>query len=159
MLMEQQLLAIKAVRRADANLVTEMKATRNALAGYLKERAGKSGAQPFPNTPENVEKMKERLSSALSANPYEKEPILKSELQRQEAGSKSRIRVFFDPTVSANRLTGWRKKPPEAFKASAGTITVIHNGYDFAVIWGASIDGRPVRDGSEARLLSLRVGD
>ncbi len=56
-----------------------------------------------------------------------------------------RIRMAFDPSLTAEQAKEWSDDPPDEWEAPPGTITSIANGTDLVVIWGSGSDGRPIR--------------
>lgn len=56
-----------------------------------------------------------------------------------------RIRLQFDPSLTAEQANEWESDPPDEWEAPPGTITAICNGTDLVVIWAASVDGKPIR--------------
>lgn len=56
-----------------------------------------------------------------------------------------RIRMQFDPSLTAIQAKEWEEDPPDEWEAPPGTITAICNGTDLVAIWAASADGKPIR--------------
>lgn len=56
-----------------------------------------------------------------------------------------RIRLSFDPSLTATQAQEWEEDPPDEWEAPPGTITAICNGTDLVAIWAASTDGKPIR--------------
>jgi hypothetical protein len=56
-----------------------------------------------------------------------------------------RIRLAFDPSLTAIQAQEWEDDPPDEWEAPPGTITAICNGTDLVAIWAASVDGKPIR--------------
>lgn len=56
-----------------------------------------------------------------------------------------RIRLAFDPSLTAEQAKEWEDDPPDEWEAPPGTITAVCNGTDLVVIWGAGIDQHPIR--------------
>jgi len=71
-----------------------------------------------------------------------------------------RIKITTDPSVSFTNANQWRNKMPEDWQDAPGTIHIIHNGYDSALIWGAGVEGKPVFDREKQRfkIVALRLG-
>jgi hypothetical protein len=71
-----------------------------------------------------------------------------------------RIKITTDPTVSFTQANQWRNKMPDDWKDKPGTIHIVHNGYDSALIWGAGVEGKPVFDREKRRfkVVALRLG-
>src|SRR5262249_19539531 len=59
-------------------------------------------------------------------------------------GSK-RIRLVYDPSLTANDANTWKESPPDDWEAPPGSITAISNSNDLVVIWASGVDGRPLR--------------
>lgn len=71
-----------------------------------------------------------------------------------------RIKISTDPTISFIHANEWRKKMPEDWHDTPGTIHIVHNGHDSALIWGAGVEGKPVFDREKQRfkVVALRLG-
>lgn len=63
-----------------------------------------------------------------------------------------RIRMAFDPSLTAMQAKQWEEDPPDEWEAAPGTITAISNGTDLVVIWGSGYDGKPIRVPGQKRI-------
>lgn len=70
-----------------------------------------------------------------------------------------RIKIVSDPSLSFVHADQWRKKMPESWREDPGTISIVHNGYDSCLIWGAGLEGKPVfdRDKQRFKLVAIRL--
>lgn len=70
-----------------------------------------------------------------------------------------RIKIISDPSLSFVHADQWRKKMPESWREDPGTISIVHNGYDSCLIWGAGLEGKPVfdRDKQRFKLVAIRL--
>ena len=70
-----------------------------------------------------------------------------------EAYGRKKIRLLFDPSITAEQVREWEYDPPESWNEPPGTITGISNGQNLIVVWGAGADGRPIKvPGSKKRI-------
>lgn len=66
-----------------------------------------------------------------------------SELTADNAG---RIQLQMDQSAARTTLNSYRTDPPLNWQAAPGTIVGSGNGQGFLYVWGAGIDGKPVKD-------------
>lgn len=55
------------------------------------------------------------------------------------------VKIRVDLSLSSLQLPLYNREAMEKWRAPAGTITILHNTERFFLIWGASIDGSPVK--------------
>lgn len=116
----------------------------------ISDRLFKLGKAAYPSTPDEVSALETKLNENLEENPY-----ISKEFE-QEAGvalpelqlnrSKNRVTVLFDPSISINTAAIWIENPPTKLNKPAGSICVIQNGFDLALIYATSIESKPVKD-------------
>lgn len=69
-----------------------------------------------------------------------------------------RLRLQMDYSVEPNDVDIWKRTAaPDGWNAAPGTITVIGNNEGFFVVWGAGVDGRPVKDSSGTSIYLVPV--
>lgn len=56
-----------------------------------------------------------------------------------------RIKVQFNPSLSAQMVKNWQTEAPLEWQATPGTITAISNSQDLFVVWGAGSNGKPIK--------------
>ncbi len=57
-----------------------------------------------------------------------------------------RVRLINDTTLNGELINEYAEQPPDSWVADPGTIVAIGNEADTFIVWGAGIDGRPIRD-------------
>ena len=62
-----------------------------------------------------------------------------------EAYGAKKIRLEYNPSLTAEEVREWEYEPPDSWKQAPGTITGISNGQNLIVVWGAGADGRPIK--------------
>ena len=61
------------------------------------------------------------------------------------------VRIVVDASLSNSQIDFKRSTPPDDWLAMPGTITIIHNTENLFAVWGAGVDGRPIKDRDSAR--------
>lgn len=56
-----------------------------------------------------------------------------------------RIRLVLDPSLTGTQADIWKESPPADWIATPGTITAICNNTDLILLWGAGINGKPLK--------------
>jgi hypothetical protein len=112
--------------------------------------------QLVPNNPYINSKL--YLSQGLDADPvyagnadvspnsntdYQKTPFY---VPSDQAANLHRIQLVIDGSLSELEIQQWQTEPPDEWNAPAGTITVISNQQNLFCIWGAGLNGKPIRD-------------
>lgn len=147
--MEQINLSRQEIARRDRLLLDEVRAVRQRLALRIKRLDGFKGArlELLPTTVDDCRYLAGELAGGLGSNPFD------------SGKDRERLSLVLLSSLSQNDLAEIRRNPPASWRAEPGTITIIHNGYDLAVFWGASADGRPLRDleTGEYRILTLKL--
>jgi len=148
-LVEQINLSRKEIARRDQLLLQEMRSVRKRLALRIKQLSSLKGTRPelLPTTVDDCRYLAAELAGELGSNPFD------------TGKGGDRLNLVLLSSLSNNDLAALRSNPPHSWQAEPGTINIIHNGYDLAVFWGASADGRPLRDLStgEYRILTLTL--
>ncbi|MBK9146055.1 MAG: hypothetical protein IPM23_26615 [Candidatus Melainabacteria bacterium] len=148
-LVEQINLSRKEIARRDQLLLEEMRSVRKRLALRIKQLNSLEGARPelLPSTVDDCRYLAAELAGELGSNPFDGVP------------GGDRLSLVLLSSLSNNDLPALRRNPPSSWQAAPGTINIVHNGYDLAVFWGASADGRPLRnlETGDYRILTLRL--
>lgn len=88
-------------------------------------------------------------SSFSDGSPVEGSPIdndeWTAELSADQAG---RIKLQMDDSAAASTINSYRTNPPLNWQAAPGTIVGSGNGQGYLYVWGAGIDGKPIKDAS-----------
>jgi hypothetical protein len=140
-----QLLADK----ADSQLLEKMQ----RVADRFKSDRLRFGS--FPEDGQENKNLVEKLEDLAGANPYfgfpentaADDPTFAAE-HAQPGCDKEHVcvRILADASLSTSRIAASRKPPPQRWQAMPGTITIIHNTENLFALWGAGIDGKPIRD-------------
>lgn len=143
-LYHQMLEAQLAASKADEALYEDMQLVASQLSLFVT----RNGRFPEPG-PESTA-VSRNLGHSLVDNPYFSDAMLALNLSSNgtrcdPAGTGIRIEVDLGLCPnSAHQLS--QNGLPDSFKASPGTITIIHNTEDTLLVWGAGIDGKPIRN-------------
>jgi len=87
--------------------------------------------------------LESELKALMPINPY-----------TPSQGAKVPVRIVFDHALTESQLTSYRTKPPDSWRAPAGTITVVvSNTSELFVLWGAGFDQLPARHELSQRVL------
>ncbi|MBI4532497.1 MAG: hypothetical protein HY711_01010 [Candidatus Melainabacteria bacterium] len=88
-----------------------------------------------PEAGDEVEALTARLRELMPNNPY------------TPGGSEAiKVKLSFEESLNEPLLAQYQDKPPSHWTAPVGTISVvISNSNNLFVIWGAGMDGRPIR--------------
>jgi hypothetical protein len=112
--------------------------------------------QLVPNPPYDTGAL--RLTSGFDADPNYSQPSTAPEYVMPNPGSPqnlNRIQLIFDPSLAELTVQSWRTDPPSEWQAAPGTISCISNNQNLFVIWGASLNGLPMRDPSTNRVIMI----
>lgn len=58
----------------------------------------------------------------------------------------SRITLELDWSLTLNEIEAFSVEPPISWQAAPGTINVVSNNQYLFIVWGAGLDGKPIRD-------------
>ncbi|MDX2106401.1 MAG: hypothetical protein SFY67_08365 [Candidatus Melainabacteria bacterium] len=150
-----QLIA-QASLKADQKLLLQLDDTKKRLALLVRKRS-------FPSLQTDIDEIQLKLNENLEENPYiSKEFEVESGVSSLELPvnrNKARILVKLDPSISESLVQTWGEHPPKSLDKPAGTICVLTNGFDLALLYVSSIEGGPCKDPKtgKARILSLRA--
>ncbi|MBY0358106.1 MAG: hypothetical protein K2W82_08905 [Candidatus Obscuribacterales bacterium] len=85
--------------------------------------------------------------SPASGSPVESDEWM-AEQQAQKVG---RVQLGMDYSISSSSIEAWRNEPPDSWRGAPGTIYANGNYQGLFYVWGAGIDGKPVKDSSGRR--------
>ena len=147
---QQQLAARANCDLADIALANAMEKTRNEFSKICLKQGH------FPNDKHECERIANNLQSIVAeSNPYKKETILKQQVDSEFPDRTALVLIIDDPTLSENKVRFYSHEPPADWRATPGSIAIIHNEYDLFIVVGMDIDGKPIRDASShVRILS-----
>lgn len=60
--------------------------------------------------------------------------------------NRNRIKIFYDRSLNASDMAQLATNPPYDWQATPGTIGIVTDSAYYFVVWGAGIDGKPIRD-------------
>lgn len=108
------------------------------------------------------------LSPGLAAyynsdgTPVSNSPLANDEWTSEiDANNAHRIQLLLDSGASDGEIASDRSDPPLSWQAAPGTITACGNGQGFIYVWGAGIDGKPLKDfdGKTTLILTALTGN
>ena len=142
------------VEKADQKLVSTMRLVRKRL----RDQVGANKSYSLLGADSNSKayrKLVLSLNENLPANPYES---ILPETEDQVGDDQSpRVRLILDPSISHSQVDVLRYHPRKDWRDSPGNISIVHNGYDFLLIWAASYDGKPIREKKTTKIITLRL--
>lgn len=150
-----QLIA-QASAKADQKLLLQLDDTKKRLASLVAKGS-------FPSLQSDIDQLQAKLNENLEENPYiSKEFEIESATSSLELPvnrNKARIAISLDPSIAQSLVETWGENPPKSLNKPAGTIGVLTNGFDLALLYASSIEGPPCKDPKtgKARILSLRL--
>jgi hypothetical protein len=112
------------------------------------------GANPYANvTTGVVNQGLNGLSPGLPAyynndgSPVANSPFANDEWTAElTADNVGRVKLQMDGSASPGEVDSMRNDPPSTMQAAPGTIVASGNGQGYIYVWGAGIDGNPLRD-------------
>lgn len=125
------------------------------------------GANPYSNVSTNVSAGGlDNLAPGLpyyysDGSPAEGSPMSNDEWTAEVAADNvHRIKLQQDGSASVAEVDNMRKFPPTSMQADPGTIWASGNGQGFIYVWGAGIDGKPIKDpgGRQPYIITARTG-
>lgn len=153
---------------AEKNLVTQIDKVAAEVKKTIAGQARKPMLSILPVDDQASKKLCGELAAVAGQNPYLAVP--RHTFKMAMAGAKevvaSRVKMQLSTNLLSQQITDLRYNSNSGiadsdpnWKAEPGTITILHNGYDLAAVWGADIDGRPVKDAkaNRAKIVKIRV--
>lgn len=150
-----QLLAQASIK-ADQKLVLQLERTQKKLAQLTAQSI-------FPSIQEDIEELQAKLNENPEENPYISKDFEAecgvSSLELPVNRDKARIIVTLDPSIAEGFTQTWSENPPKSLNKPAGTICVLTNGFDLALLYVSSLEGPPCKDAKtgKPRILSVRA--
>jgi len=150
-----QLIA-QASLKADKKLIEQLESTKKRLIQLMANST-------FPSLQNEIDTLQTKLSSNLEENPYiSKQFEIESGVNALELPvnrNKDRVVVSLDPSIAEGLVEKWSENPPKSLNRPAGTICVLTNGFDLALLYVSSLEGPPCKDEKtgKALILSARV--
>ncbi len=149
-------LIAEASLKADEKLLLQLEDTKKRLAKLCANKV-------YPSLHDDIVELQSQLNETLEENPYiGKDFETESGINSQELPvnrEKARIKVSLDPSISESLVQKWSENPPTSINNRAGTICVLTNGFDLAILYVSSLEGSPCKDAKtgKPRILSLRI--
>lgn len=119
-------------KKADSELYGDMTSVADWVENLMREDG--SHAETSANGTEKISDF--RINAP--PNPY------KLNLANSDVNPKVTVHFSHQAGLTDFQVRQYMKKPPESWKQSPGTVTVISNGENMFLIWGAGADGRPI---------------
>lgn len=154
---------------AEKSLVSQIDKVAAEVRKRIAAQARKSMLSTMlPINDEAAKKLTDDLANIAGQNPYIAVP--RHTFKMVMAGTKEepaqRVRLLYSTTLLSQQISNLRYAQNNDttdgdldWKAEPGTITILHNGYDLAAVWGADIDGHPVKDSkaNRAKIVKIRL--
>lgn len=148
-----QLIAQASVK-ADQTLVLQLESTKKRLFQLVANNS-------FPSFQNEIDALQTKLNSNLEENPYiSKQFEIESGVSSLELPvnrNKDRVVVSLDPSIAEGLVDKWSENPPKSLNKPAGTICVLTNGFDLALLYVSSLEGSPCKDVKTGKALILSV--
>jgi len=148
-LLERAQLALEVNRRAEGELYDQMKSVGSWLEDF-RDQYGR-----FPSLDAESEAAFDELYQRLPADPYainpsDGNPVTSAAAHNENtvsaAAGRQRVRIILDTGLNDDQVRQLEIQAPPLWRAQPGTITVINNGEDRYLIWGAGADRQSIRD-------------
>jgi hypothetical protein len=113
----------------------------------------------FPNDYQEYVEVRDVLQKIVPVNPYSKSDVLAKQLAQLSPntfGKAQSVAILADSGLDAERIDHLRQAPDESWLAYPGSIGILHNRKNLFIVWGAGIDGKPLKDkDGQVRLLTM----
>lgn len=153
---KQQLIKQMAEAQITAQKDNEkLKAMMQGTLEAFKKYCHKTGA--IPQSDRHVAYLEQSLSQLAGINPFNEFPYRIAAddptfvAAHDTTGGdrrKTAIRLRLESTLDAARLADWRKNH-QPWLEMPGTITILHDGHNACCLWGAGVDGAPIKGAGE----------
>ena len=147
-LIQQMAQAQIAMQQDNEKLRAIMQKTLQAFTKYCHQ------TKSIPQTERHVAYLERSLSELAGINPFNEFPFriaaddetFKS-LHDTTGGDRRKIAVFLrhQSDLSANQISSWQKSKSDKFVEMPGALTILHDGHNACCIWGAGVDGLPIK--------------
>jgi len=155
---------------ADAQQYRQME----RVASYLDQYCAQN--HRWPDQGEEQQFIQQQLNQLVPINPYTQAgapwlPTQGSEGPQDVSGNLpldqyydnvpqgTRVKLVFDPSLNTTMAKEYINDPPEDWQRRPGAITAVSNNQDLFVVWGAGINGKPLRNmAGQMRLIFGRFG-
>lgn len=153
---------------AEKNLVAQIDKVAAEVRKTIAAQARRSTTSMLPVDDQTAKKLCERFAAIAGQDPYVAVPrgTVKIAMPGAKEAVPPRVRMQLSTSLLPQQITTLRQEPTSGitdgdpgWKADPGTITILHNGYDLVAIWGADIDGHPVKDAkaNRAKIVKIRL--
>jgi hypothetical protein len=142
----------------------ELREKMELVAGQFKKYRLRAGSFPEPGHP--TENLSRRLEQLAGTNPFASFPVRTAADESDFAAKHSTegctkenicVCIRSDANLSNFQINSLRGSVPEDWQAMPGTITVIHNTENLFALWGAGVDGKPIRDKTNSQYLIVSI--
>jgi hypothetical protein len=109
----------------------------------------------FPEQGYATAVLERKLHHVAGTNPYfdfpfrtvANDPQFNAKYNSNQCNSNEiAVLIHVDLGLSSMRLAQFKTAVPDDWIAMPGTITIIHNTENLFLVWGAGVDGRPIKD-------------
>lgn len=147
-IIQQMAQAQIAVQQDNEQLRKLMNSTLDAFKKYCRKTGG------IPHTERHIAYLEHSLSVLAGVNPFNEFPFrIAADGQSftsehdTTGGDRRKIAVFLkcEANLNAADLANWRRNKPENWVEMPGSITILHDGRNACCVWGAGVDGCPIK--------------
>ncbi|MBX9685922.1 MAG: hypothetical protein K2X27_04420 [Candidatus Obscuribacterales bacterium] len=122
---------------ADAVLLENMEDAAEWLSAYRKRH----GHMP------ELGLEQERAIKAIQTYMQKPNPYSVTGIQSDAERKPCALRFVEELSLNEVNRQQWQKQAPSSWRAEPGTITILWNGFDNLLLWGAGADRQPIFDG------------
>jgi hypothetical protein len=131
----------------------ELREKIELVAAQFKNYRLHSGSFPEPGHP--AQALASKLERLAGSNPFASFPVRTAADDSEFAAKHGTasctkenicVHIFLDASLSNFQINTLRATAPADWLAMPGTITIIHNTENLFAVWGAGVDGKPIRD-------------
>ena len=132
------------------------------LAAHFKKYRLSTGAFPEAGRPSQA--LSSHLGQLAGKNPFAQFPVATAADNPDFAAAhglpdfnqeRIQVHIVADASLSNSRLEALQTKVPDEWQELPGTITIIHNTENLFAIWGAGVDGKPIKDSKNRRYVII----
>jgi hypothetical protein len=145
----QQMAQAQITAQEDNNkLKVIMQNTLNAFKKYCHMTGS------IPQSPRHIAHLERSLSDLAGVNPFNEFPYRIAAddptfvaANDTTGGDRRKIVVHlkYEANLSAAQIGYWQKSKPENWIEMPGSITILHNDHNACCLWGAGVDGFPIK--------------
>jgi hypothetical protein len=130
----------------------KLKVIMQSTLSAFKQYCHKTGS--IPQSARHIAYLERSLSELAGVNPFNDFPYRIAAddpsfiaAHDTTGGDRRKIIVHlkYETNLNATQITYWQKSRPENWVEMPGSITIFHNGRNACCLWGAGVDGFPIK--------------